>query len=271
MTAEDHQWAWQALPGFHLAEWSSELAGTAILLFIGVSAISLDFGPGSPVARAVPSTSLRLLFTGMLFAGSGSLVAVSPLGRRSGAHLNPAVTFAFWLTRHVHPHDLGGYVCSQCLGALAGTFLAALAWNGTAAAVGFARTVPGRGLSPTAAAGIEAAMTALLVLTIFSFVSSRRTMRWTPIAVWVLVSLLVWQGAPLTGTSLNPARSLGPALVGGSAGELWVYFAGPLAGAAAAVALAYIFSGGRRLLTAKLFHDPGYPCVFKTSKTIAPG
>ena len=91
-----------------MAEWLAELAGTAILVLVGVSAICLNFGPSSPVARAIPSSSARLLLTGLIFAGTGSLVAISPLGRRSGAHLNPAVTLAFWIRGHVHPHDLIG-------------------------------------------------------------------------------------------------------------------------------------------------------------------
>ncbi len=95
--------------GRHGAEWAAEAAGTAILVFGGLSAATLDFGRASPVASAIPSHSLRLLLTGVLFASTGALVTISPLGRRSGAHLNPAVTFGFWLGGHVHRHDLAGY------------------------------------------------------------------------------------------------------------------------------------------------------------------
>jgi len=84
----------------HLAEWSCELLGTALLLLGGLSAVCLDFGPHSPL-RGLGS-SVRLLLTGLLFAGTGSLLAISPLGRRSGAHLNPVVTLAFWTQRKVH-------------------------------------------------------------------------------------------------------------------------------------------------------------------------
>jgi aquaporin Z len=73
---------------------------------------------------------------------------------------------------------------------------------------------------------IEAGMTATLVLTIFAFVSSRRTARWTPVAVWLLVAGFVWQVAPLT-TSLNPARTLGPPAVSGNFSVIWVYVVGP--------------------------------------------
>lgn len=92
---------WPPQPGLHLAEWSCELLGTALLLLGGSSAVCLDFGPHSPL-RGLGS-SVRLLLTGLLFAGTGSLLAISPLGRRSGAHLNPVVTLAFWTQRKVHP------------------------------------------------------------------------------------------------------------------------------------------------------------------------
>ena len=105
--------------GCHPLEWACELSGTALLLLGGLSALCLDFGPDTPL-RGV-GTSPRLLLTGLLFAGVGSLIAISPVGLRSGTHLNPVVTVAFWTQGKVHPLDLAGYVVSQLLGALVGT------------------------------------------------------------------------------------------------------------------------------------------------------
>jgi aquaporin Z len=249
----------------HLVEWGAEFAGTGILVVGGLSAVALDFGAGTPVTRWLPSPSLRLLVTGMLFAGTGSLVAVSPLGRRSGAHINPAVTLAFWLTRHMHPHDLAGYMVAQFLGAIAGAALWRLLWGPLVVSVQDGVTMPGPGVSSAAAVAIEAGMTALLVLAIFVFVARARTMRLTPLAVWAVVTLLVWQGAPFTGTSLNPARSLGPAVASGRLGLIWVYFAGPLTGSLIAVVIAYLAAGLCWPKTAKLFHDPRYPSIFRHS------
>jgi aquaporin Z len=200
--------------------------------------------------------------TGIVFAGGGSLVAISPLGRRSGAHLNPAVTFAFWLERHVHPHDLAGYVVAQCTGAITGAAVVVLAWGSRAHSVSDGRTAPGAGIGPIGAAAIEAAMTAALVLTIFAMVSSKRTARWTPLAVWVLVAVLVWQVAPYTGTSLNPARSLGPDVVSGVFPALGTYLLGPLVGASGAVGVWQLVP--RVTLTAKLFHDRWSPTTMRT-------
>ena len=244
--------------GWHWIPWGCEFLGTAILLAGGLSAVYLDFGPSSPIAAHLAGRGARLLLTGLLFAGTGSLVALSPLGRRSGAHLNPAVTLAFWTQRKVHPHDLAGYVAAQLLGAVVSVALLHLAWGHTAQALHLGATQPGDGFTELDAAGLEAAMTAGLVLMIFFFTSSSRTARWTPLGNWLLVATLVWQGAPYTGTSLNPARSLAPALLAPELTHLWVYIAGPLAGALLA---ALIFKAFRttNTLTAKLFHDPRYP------------
>jgi aquaporin Z len=249
-----------ATSGWHLVEWSAEFAGTALLLFFGLSAVVLDFAADSPVARVIPSQSVRLLLTGALFACTGSLVAISPLGRRSGGHINPCVTLAFWCMRKVHPHDLIAYVVAQVLGALAGAALVKLAWGMQAVSVDLGVTLPHSGMSPVDAFIVEAGMTALLVLTIYVFVSSMRTARWTPLAVFVLVTVLVWQVAPYTGTSLNPARSLAPALVAPDLRQLWVYIVGPIAGALIAAA-GWLLVARRDVVTAKLFHDPAYPSV----------
>ena len=247
----------------HLLEWAAEAAGTGVLLLVIVSVVSLVFGPGSPVERRLPSLGARLLLAGLLIAGSGSLVAVSPLGRLSGGHLNPAVTFGFWITGHVHRHDLLGYVAGQVLGAFAGAGVGALLWGNRASAVHFAATHPGRGLHGSDAAAVEALMTGLLLLVIFVLNASNRTMRLTPLATWLLVAAMVWQAAPYTGTSLNPARSLAPAVLDRNAGSLWVYLVAPLVGAAAAAGL--VQAGAlRRPLTAKMFHDSAYPSVMQT-------
>jgi aquaporin Z len=250
--------------GWHWAEWLAELAGTALLLLGGLSAICLDFGSSSPIVSSIPSHSARLLLTGTLFAGTGSLVAISPLGRRSGAHLNPSVTLAFWRRGHMHRHDLAGYICGQVTGAFLGAALVRWAWGGQARSVDLGVTQPGRGLDGYAAAAVEALMTMVLVGVILLMVSSARTARWTPLAVWVAVAVLVWQGAPWTGTSLNPARSLAPAVLAPDLAHLWVYFVGPLVGSMLAVT-AYGLVPGLQTRTAKLFHDAKYPSVMGTT------
>jgi aquaporin Z len=254
--------------GWHWAEWGCELVGTALLLLGGLSAICLDFAPGSPVAPVVHGQSARLLITGLLFAGTGSLVAVSPLGRRSGAHLNPSVSVAFWRQGHMHPHDLAGYVTAQVAGAFVGTALVRWWWGDKAQAVKLGVTQPGHGIGAVGAMGIEALMTMLLVVAILVMVSSPKTARWTPLLVWIIVAVLVWQGAPWTGTSLNPARSLAPALLVPDTANLWAYLVGPLAGSFLAVAV-FGLAPGLETRTAKLFHDERYPSTMATTLPVA--
>ena len=257
-----------ARAGWHWAQWWCEFAGTALLLLGGLSAVCLDFGASSPVAKVVPDHSARLLITGLLFAGSGSLVTVSPLGRLSGAHLNPCVTLAFWRRGHVHPHDLVGYIVAQFAGAFAGTALVKWWWGSQAGSVSLGITLPRAGLTGAGAVGIEAVMTAVMLFAILAMVSNPHTARLTPLMVWILVATLVWQGAPWTGTSLNPARSLAPAVLDMNLRDLWVYFVGPPAGSLLAVE-AFNLVPGMETLTAKVFHDWRYPSTLSSALPVA--
>ncbi|HEV2953507.1 MAG TPA: aquaporin [Candidatus Dormibacteraeota bacterium] len=260
-TSTNTDWVGSWTP--HVEEWACELAGTALLLVGGLTAVTVDFGVRSPVVGWLPSVGTRLLLTGAIFAGTGSLVAISPIGRRSGAHLNPAVSLAFWLTGHMHPRDLLGYWVSQVLGAVLGAGLVRLVWGELALSVHVGVTHPGPGISMPAAAAIEGLMTAALILVIFWFVADPGRMRYTPLAVWVLITILVWKVAPLTGTSLNPARSMGPAIADWYFSCWWVYIVGPLSGASLAVLIARAISQVLWPGTAKLFHDASYPTIFR--------
>jgi aquaporin Z len=158
-----------------------------------------------------------------------SLIAVSPLGRLSGAHLNPAVTLAFRVMKVVSWPDVGAYVAAQLTGAVLGSLAFRAAWGPVAGSVGGG--VTHSHVATPVAFVLEAAMTALLVATIFVFGSRPRLARWTPLAIWPLIGVLTWQFARYTGTSLNPARSAGPAIAFGDLGELWLYVVAPTAGA----------------------------------------
>jgi aquaporin Z len=234
---------------------------------VGISAICFDIGHASPI-RALPF-STRLLLTGLVFAGTGSLIAVSPAGRRSGAHLNPVVTLAFWTQHKVHWHDLVGYIAAQSAGAIAGTLAAHALWQGQAVSVSDGATRPGPGVTPELAVALEAGMTACLLLTILFMTSHHRTARLTPVVLWLLIAVFVWQLAPLTGTSMNPARSLGPALTAHALDVFWIYVVGPVVGTAVAVG---VFALARRteVLTAKLFHDEQYPSTMGSTLPTAP-
>jgi aquaporin Z len=234
------------------------------MLFIGVSAVAFMWAPGSPVP-VVSNGALRRLITGVLFAGGATAVVYSPLGQISGGHINPAVTLAFWRLGKVPGRDAVIYIVVQFLGAVAGAFAAGVAWGPLTRGVQYAVTVPGEGYTWGGALAAETAITFLLVFTIFVCVNKPRVAPRTGVIAGALVALLVTIEAPVTGTSLNPARTLGPAVLAPNYDALWVYFAGPIAGALLAVG-AYRGRWGSQTVCAKLYHTEKYPCPFDTCR-----
>lgn len=249
-----------ATGGLHLGEWGAELAGTALLVFCALSTATLLFHPGSVAQDWIPSESARRVLLGIVFVVILSSIARSPIGRLSGAHLNPTVTLAFWITGHVHPHDLFGYWTAQLLGGALGAFGLRLVWGQTAAGIEYGAITPE--VAPWVAVLLEALMVGLVICAIFVSLSERALVRWTPVVAGTVVTLNFWLGSPFTHAGLNPARTLGPNLVAGQWQDWWVYFAGPLAGAAL-VAVVWRTTP-RVILTAKLFHDPDYRSVLRT-------
>jgi aquaporin Z len=238
--------------GFHWRIWLAEAAGTGLLVLGALSAVAFVLGDDSPVDDVLSSESARLLVTGVLVGGCVSLIVVSPLGRLSGAHINPAVTLAFGVVGRVSAHDIMGYLVAQLAGALAGAYAFRRIWGSVALSVGGGVTHPT--VSTPAAIAIEAGMTALLLAMIFVFLSRKRLMRWTPIMLWAVVGALVWQGSPYTGTSLNPARSAGPAVAFSDLADLWLYLLAPALGALAIAAVWRRRHPSTHPKTAKLFH-----------------
>ena len=180
------------------------------------------FGGLGAIAVAAPAGPLVV---GALFGSCVTLVALSPLGRASGAHLNPAVTLAFRAMGKIGSRDAGGYVLAQLLGAVAGSALFRLLFGSVAGGTTHV-TVP-----LPAALALEAAMTAALVATVFWFGGRPRIAHLTPYAIPPVIALLSLVGGAATGTSLNPARSFGPAIAFGDLPDLWLYFAAPVLGA----------------------------------------
>lgn len=164
----------------------------------------------------------------------------------------------------MHHYDVVGYIIAQFLGACTGETLLVLVWRHYVSSVSFGMTSPGAGYPLWSVFLAEMALTFLLVLAIFTFVSSRRLMRWTPCMTWLLVATMVWLEAPISGTSLNPARSFGPALIAWTWTQQWLYYIAPPLGALLAVgAFRLLTLGQRELLTGKLFHEASYRSIFK--------
>jgi aquaporin Z len=239
-------------PGWrpHWRAYAAECCGTALLILVGLSVVIADFTPAGPVARLLPSPFGRRLLTGALFGGTGALLALSPLGRISGAHLDPAVSWAFWLVGSLSAADAAAYTAAQVAGGLLGALPLPLLWGKAGRAVHLAATLPGPA-GPWVATGGEVLVTGALVGTIVWFSGHPALRRFTPASLPPLVALLVAFEAPWSGTSMNPARSLGPALLTGTAGWMWIYVLGPGVGSFLA-AIAAVRPG--RVHVAKIAH-----------------
>jgi aquaporin Z len=214
----------------------SELVGTALLVGIGVSIVILNFGAGSPVAILLPDSGVRRLVTGFLFGVVGGSIAVSPVGKVSGAHINPVVTLAFWTKRKMTTGHASGYVMAQLSGAVLGAW-PLLGWGLMGKSIDFGATCPGSGYTAWQAMLGETVTTFGLIVGIFMFIGHRRLRSYTPLLFPFLYAAMVYLEAPVSGTSTNPARSLGPSLVSGNWHGWWVYWIGPLIGTLLALAV----------------------------------
>lgn len=209
----------------------AELLGTFLLVLAGAGAVVVDAVSGGEIGRGAAVT----------VPGLTVMAVILFMGGVSGAHLNPVVSIAFTL-RHDFPWKrCFGYVLAQLAGAaLACLFL--LAVFGDKGQLG--ATVPGAGIEDWQAMLIELAITAGLVSTILGTASTAQNVgAFSAIAVGGYIALAGLWSSPVSGASMNPARSFGPDVVRGDFTSFWVYLAGPLAGAVVAVGIAYLLRG----------------------------
>lgn len=249
--------------GRHFEEYASEFIGTAFHIFALVAVVGLMFSPHSPMIADIPSKPFRLLIAGFLIGASGALVAISPLGRLSGGHINPAITIGFWALGRIHTKDVIGYIVSQMAGGALGVAVAAVLIPSLARPVNCAVLIPVVGLSDLATFGYEVAATFVLATVIFSFVSSKRFMRYTPAAIPFTAGFLVWWDGAVSGAGLNPARWFGPAIFERDWHLGWAYVLGPIAGSLLAALLRlHPIMVPHLPKTAKVFHDPRFRSIF---------
>nr|WP_277756552.1 aquaporin [Vagococcus sp. CY53-2] len=197
----------------------AEVIGTFFLVFIGTGTAVLS-------GNVVGTLGIGLGF------GLAIMVAANTIGQISGAHLNPAVTLAFLVNKRLGVQDFIVYVVGQIIGAILGTGLLRLILGMTDLGVDNLAQTTYQGISTTGAFIIEMTLTAILVFVIMSVTSKKGETSYNGLAIGLTLTMLHFIGVPLTGMSVNPVRSLSPAIfVGGDAmSQLWLYILAPLVG-----------------------------------------
>jgi aquaporin Z len=229
----------------------SELIGTAILVLVGLSLVIFMFGTGTPISQLIPDEQVRRLITGFLFGSTGALIALSPVGTVSGAHINPIVSLGFRIIGRLSLKLTLIYIMAQLLGAVIGC-LPLLFWGEMGQSVAYGATLPGKGYSTIIVFLGEVVTTFTMVSLLTIFLAYRKIRRFTPTLFPPLYSFMVWAESPISGTSTNPARTFGPALISGQWNGWWIYWIGPILGTFLALLVFSYFA--KRIQEARLYH-----------------
>jgi aquaporin Z len=245
----------------HWPEYLSEAAGLGVFMLSACACAVLLFHPASPVVRAVEGETERRVLMGAAMGLTNALLVYSPWGMRSGAHNNPAVTLTFYRLGKVKGADALFYVLAQFAGGAAGVVLAALALGEfvSAPSVNYVVTVPGS-FGAAAAFAAEVLISFVLMSVVLRATNHARLARWTGLLAGLLVALYISVEAPVSGMSMNPARTFGSALSAHLWTAAWVYFTAPLAGMLLAAEV--YRRAGARAACAKLHHHNRKRCIF---------
>jgi aquaporin Z len=209
----------------------SEFLGTFFLVLVGAGGAVVDASSDGAIGRAASVTAPGLLVLGVILY----------MGAVSGAHLNPAVTLSFALRGDFPWRRVPGYIVTQLIAASAAVLLLRVVFGDVG---GLGATLPGQGFTDLQAVTVELLLTVGLVSTILGTASTAQNVGpLSAIAVGGYIVLAGLWSSPVSGASMNPARSFGPALITGDFSAYWVYLAGPLLGGAIAVGLAFVLRG----------------------------
>ncbi len=242
-------------------EYLIEATGLALFMVSACVWVAALQHPASPLHGLIPSGDLRRALIGVAMGLTAVSLIYSPWGKRSGAHFNPAVTLTFFRLGKVAPRDLIGYTIAQFAGGTAGLALASLALGGLAAhpAVNYVATAPAG--SPWAAFGAEFFISGLLMTVVLQISNRPRLAPYTGIFAACCVALFITLEAPISGMSMNPARTFASFTHAGGWGHYWVYLLAPPLGMLSAAAL-YQATATRGVACAKLRHVDDQPCLF---------
>ncbi len=248
----------------HWPEYVIEGALLGAFMFAACALATVLEHPGSPLRQALPAGSVRRVLMGLAMGTTAVGLIRSPWGQRSGAHMNPALTAAYLRLGKVARGDAAGYVAAQFAGGAAAVLLVRATWGTLAGhpAVQFAATMPAPGGTVVAFIA-EMVISFVLMTVVLVTTNDRRLAPYTPFFCGALVAIWIVVEAPLSGMSMNPARSFASALGAGDWTALWVYFTAPPLGMLAAAEGYRRSCGARRIHCARLHHTAAYPCIFR--------
>ncbi len=247
----------------HWPEYLMEAALLGIFMIsAGMFGTLLEY-PNSPVHQAIDSSFVRRAIMGVAMGLTAISMIYSPWGQQSGAHFNPAVTLTFLRLGKVARWDAVFYIFFQILGGLAGvlTVKALLGFRFTQPPVSYVATVPGDAGAMVAFLA-ETVISFGLMLTVLFLTNTPRLARYTGLFAGLLVALYITFEAPISGMSMNPARTFASALPSGMVMSLWVYFIAPILGMSLAVEVFRMVKRRHDVICAKLNHHNNKRCIF---------
>jgi aquaporin Z len=248
----------------HWPEYLMEATELGLFMLSASLFTAILYYPASPVAVVLGDTLLTRFLTGLAMGLTAIAIIYSPMGQRSGAHFNPAVTLTFLRLGKVRPWDALFYALAQFAGGAAAMLLITFAARDVVShpSVNYVATLPGK-QGPWAAFAAEVAISFVLMSVILRVSNDKRMARYTAIFAGTLVATYITLESPISGMSMNPARTFSSALPGQLWNFLWIYFTAPPIGMLLAAEL-YVRTGGiHSVLCAKLHHDNPARCIFK--------
>jgi aquaporin Z len=248
----------------HWPEYLMEAAELGLFMFSACVFTVLLFHPSSPIARTIHDGALRRLLMGTAMGSTAIAIIFSPLGQRSGAHFNPSVTWTFFRLGKIAAWDAAFYTLFQFAGGIAGVLLASLALGRLIAhqSVNYAVTLPGPN-GPIVALLAEIIISFILMSVVLTVSNTKRLARWTGIFAGCLVATYITIESPISGMSMNPARTLSSAVGAQAWMSLWIYFVAPPVGMLLAAEVYQRLNTKRAVVCAKLHHHNNQRCIFR--------
>lgn len=247
----------------HWPEYVIEAAGLGIFMISAFTFGTILEHPASPIHQAISNPALRRFVMGLAMGLTAISIIYSPWGKQSGAHINPSTTVTFFRLGKMARWDAFFYVAFQFLGGVIGATLAAIALAAWAShpSVNYVITMPGA--AGTAAAFVAEVVIAFILMTVILHVSNNaRLHKLTGVCAGALVATYITIEAPISGMSMNPARTFASAVPAQHWAALWIYFTAPLIGMLSAAEVYVRARGTGGVGCAKLHHENNKRCIF---------